>query len=91
MTSPRFSVPSFLTAASSSARRDSGTSRPSSSALMRIESRPLFFPSTIERSVATSSEEYGSIDGGSWNCDATAPDSRRNNVSPVTGFHGSRA
>ena len=30
------------------------------------------------------------MDGGSWNCEATAPDSRRNSVSPVSGFHGAR-
>ncbi len=48
-------------------------------------------PSTIPRSAATSCDEYGSIEGGSWNCEATAPDSRRYSVSPVTGFHGSRA
>ena len=58
---------------------------------MRIESRPLFLPSTMPRSAPTSSDEYGSIDGGSWNCEATAPDSRRKSVSPVTGFHGSSA
>ena len=73
------------------ARVSSGTSMPSSSALMRIESSPLFLPSTIPRSAATSADEYGSIDGGSWNCEATAPDSRRKSVSPVTGFHGSSA
>ena len=62
-----------------------GTSRPSSSALMRIESSPLFLPRTIERCVATSSDEYGSIDGGSWNCEATAPD-----LAPVERLAGDR-
>src|SRR5207247_1367615 len=76
LTSPRLRVPSALTCASSSARRSSGTSSPSSSALIRIESSPLFLPSTIERSAATRSDEYGSIDGGSWNWLATAPLSR---------------
>ena len=75
-TSPRFCIPSSLTAASRSASCSSGTSRPSSAALIRIESSPLFLPSTIPRSAATSSEEYGSIDGGSWNWLATAPLSR---------------
>src|SRR5437868_7326454 len=89
VTSPRLRAPSSFTLASSSARPSWGTSRPSSSALMRIESMPLFFPRTRPRSAPTSSDEYGSIEGGSWNCDATAPDSRRKSVSPVTGFHGS--
>src|SRR5947209_1517777 len=89
VTSPRLRAPSSFTCASSSAPPSSGTSRPSSSALMRIESMPLFFPRTRPRSAPTSSDEYGSIEGGSWNCDATAPDSRRKSVSPVTGFHGS--
>ena len=40
-------MPSSFTCASSSARFSSGTSRPSSSALIRIESRPLFLPRTI--------------------------------------------
>ena len=88
MTRPRLRVPRSFTFASSSGHRSSGTSRPSSSTLIRIESSPLFLPSTIARSAPTSSEEYGSIDGGSWNWDATAPDSRRKRVSPVNGFHG---
>ena len=37
----------------------------------------------------TSSDEYGSIEGGSWNWLATAPLSRRKSVSPTSGFHGS--
>src|SRR5215218_8329498 len=89
VTRPRFSVPSFFTAASTSARRSSGRSSPSSSALIRIESRPLFFPRTMPRSAATSSDEYGSIASGSWNWLATAPLSRRKRFSPVSGFHGS--
>src|SRR5581483_7699244 len=88
VTSPRFRVPRSFTFASTSARRFSGMSNPSSSAFRRMESRPLFFPSTSPRSAATSADEYGSIEGGSWNWLATAPDSRRKRVSPVTGFHG---
>src|SRR5438270_4376645 len=57
VTSPRLRAPSSFTFASSSARRSSGTSRPSSSALMRIESMPLFFPRTRPRSAPTSSDE----------------------------------
>jgi hypothetical protein len=34
-------------------------------------------PRTTARSAPTSSDEYGSIDGGSWNRLATAPLSRR--------------
>ena len=50
---------------------------------------PLFLPSTTERSAPTSSDEYGSIAGGSWNWLATAPLSRRKRFSPTTGFHAS--
>jgi len=56
--------------------------------VIRIESIPLFLPRTIPRSAPTSSDEYGSIAGGSWNCAATAPDSRVKSASPVTAFHG---
>ena len=49
---------------------------------------PLFLPSTIPRSAPTSSDAYGSIAGGSWNCAATAPDSRVKRSSPVTAFQG---
>jgi hypothetical protein len=59
--------------------------------LILIESMPLFLPRTMPRSAPTSSDEYGSIDGGSWNWLATAPLSRRNRFSPTSGFHGSRA
>ena len=50
---------------------------------------PLFLPRTIARSAPTSSDEYGSIEGGSWNWLATAPLSRRKSVSPTSGFQGS--
>src|SRR5581483_999153 len=76
-TSPRLAMPVALTRSSRSANCSSGTPSPSSSTLIRIESSPLFLPSTTERCAATSSEEYGSIDGGSWNWLATAPLSRR--------------
>ena len=52
---------------------------------------PLFLPSTIPRVEPTSSELYGSIAGGSWNCAATAPDSRVKSASPVTAFHDGAA
>ena len=42
----------------------------------------------MPRSAPTSSDAYGSIAGGSWNCAATAPDSRVNSASPVTAFQG---
>ena len=64
LTRPRFFVPAGLTASSSAGSSSSGTSRPSSSALIRIESSPLFFPRTIPRSAPTRSEAYGSIAGG---------------------------
>ena len=72
----------------SSAWRSSGTSRPSRPSAILIESIPLFLPSTIPRSAPTSSAAYGSIAGGSWNCAATAPDSRVKSASPVTAFQG---
>ena len=89
MTRPRFSAPSAFTFASRSGHCSSGTSRPRRSTASRIESIPLFLPSTTERSAATSSDEYGSIAGGSWNWLATAPLSRVKRFSPTTGFHGS--
>ena len=82
-------MPRRFTAASRSARRSSGTSSPSSSTLIRIESIPLFLPSTIRRSAPTTSDEYGSIASGSWNWLATAPLSRVKSVSPTAAFHGS--
>ena len=49
VTRPRLSVPSRLTAASSARCASSASSSPSSSHLIRIESMPLFLPSTIPR------------------------------------------
>lgn len=65
MTSSRFDVASCMTFASSYARRSSGTSSPWRSAAIRIESIPLFLPSTTPRVAHTISELRGSIAGGS--------------------------
>ena len=81
-------MPRSLTAASTAAPTFLGEVQADSSALMQIESMPLFLPSTMPRAAPTSSDEYGSIAGGSWNCAATAPDSRVKRFSPVTGFQG---
>ena len=44
--------------------------------------------SDMRNGPATSSDPYGSTAGGSWNCAATAPDSRVKRFSPVTAFQG---
>ena len=64
-----------FTAASSSAALGRDV-EPGASTFSRIESSPLFLPSTIRRSAPTSSDAYGSIAGGSWNWLATASLSR---------------